>query len=171
MPAFTPGFHGLAAPTLDDAHLLYDEDYASQASSAPHQPNFRADAVAKMQAECGMLDMRRVPRMQLLYFSPYTNRTAATQLLSTREALSDMLAVADPTGTMTMDDSLTWVSGWHALLFNLTKVSIHANREDTYDLHRLVDDLFSQLQERLNSGANEPAAFKILLADITEYFE
>ena len=41
-------------------------------------------------------------------------------------------------------NSPVWVSGWHAPLLNLTKAAIHANRDDTHDLHRLVDDLFSQ---------------------------
>ena len=41
----------------------------------------------------------------------------------------------------------------------------------THDLHRLVDDLFSQLQERLSSGTGGPAAFKILLSDFADYFD
>ena len=41
----------------------------------------------------------------------------------------------------------------------LTKAVINANRDDTHDLHRLVDDLFSQLQERMMTGSTGPAAF------------
>ena len=48
--------------------------------------------------------------------------------------------------------------------------SINANRDDTHDLHRLIDDLFSQLQEKLSSGSSGPAAFKILLTDFTDRF-
>ena len=63
------------------------------------------------------------------------------------------------------------VPGWHAPLLKLTKAAINANRDDTYDLHRLVDDLFSQLQERMMTGSSGPAAFKILLADFADYFD
>ena len=88
--------------------------------------------------------MRRVPRVQPLQFPPSADRTAATQLLirSMRDALSGIFDVADPTGTVTMD-SPVWVSGWNAPLLKLTKAAINANRDDTYDLHRLVDDLLS----------------------------
>ena len=51
----------------------------------------------------------------------------------------------------------------------LIKVAIHANRDDTHDLHRLVDDLFAQLQERLTSETTGPAALKMLLTDITGF--
>ena len=53
----------------------------------------------------------------------------------------------------------------------MSLASIHPNRDDTHDLHRLVDDLFAQLQERLTSGATGPAALKTLLAEITDYFD
>ena len=116
--------------------------------------------------------MRRVPRVQPLQFPPSTDRTAATQLLirSIRDALSGILDVADPTGTVTMN-SPVGVPGWHAPLLKLTKTAINANRDDTHDLHRLVDDLFSQLQERMMTGSSGPAAFKILLADFVDHFD
>ena len=82
-----------------------------------------------------------------------------------RDALSGIFDVADPTGTVTMD-SPVWVSGWHAPLLKLTKAAIHANRDDTHDLHRLVDNLFLQRQEMLSSGSGGPAASKILLTDL-----
>ena len=81
-----------------------------------------------------------------------------------RYALSGIFDVADPTGTVTMD-SPVWVSGWNAPLLKLAKAAINANRDDTHDLHRLADDLFLQLQERLSSGSGGPAAFKTLLTD------
>ena len=98
--------------------------------------------------------MRRVPRLQPLQFPPSADITAATQLLirSIRDALSGMFDVADPTGTVTLT-SPVWVPGWHAPLLKLTKAAISPNRDDTHDLHRLIDDLFSQLQERLTSAA------------------
>ena len=68
-------------------------------------------------------------------------------------------------------DSPVWVSGWHAPLLKLTKAAIKANRDDIHNLHRLIDDLFSQLQERLSSGSSGPAAFKILLTDFADYFD
>ena len=68
-------------------------------------------------------------------------------------------------------DSSIWVSGWHAPLLKLTKAAINANRDDTHDLHRLVDDLFLQIQEKLSSGSGGPAAFKILLTDFANYFD
>ena len=68
-------------------------------------------------------------------------------------------------------DSPVWVSGWNAPLLKLTKAAINANRDDTHDLHRLVDDLFSQLQERLSSGTGGPTAFKTLLSDFADYFD
>ena len=46
-----------------------------------------------------------------------------------------------------------------------------ANRDDTHTLHRLVDDLFAQLQERLASGVDGPAAFRTRLIDVTDYFD
>ena len=106
-------------------------------------------------AEYHTLDMSRAPKVNTVQFSSYTDRTAATQLLMhpKRDAVSGFFNVANPTGISTMD-SPTWGSGWHAPLLILTKASIHAGREDTQDLHRLVDDLFSQIQKRLNSGAN-----------------
>ena len=79
-----------------------------------------------------------------------------------RDALSGVFDVADPTGTVTMN-SPVWVSGWHAPLLKLAKAAINANCDNTHDLHRLVDDLFSQLQERMTTGSSSPSAFKILL--------
>ena len=68
-------------------------------------------------------------------------------------------------------NSPVWVPGWHAPLLKLTKAAINANRDDTHDLHRLVDDLFSQLQNRITTGSSGPAAFNVLLADFTDYFD
>ena len=154
-----------------DERILYD-DSSSQTSSSLSPSGLRADFVAQMQAAYRTLDMRRVPRIQPLQFHTSADRTAATQLLirSMRDALSGIFDVADPTGTVTMDSPI-WVSGWNAPLLKLTKAAINANRNDTHDLHRLVDDLFSQLQERLSSGTGGPAAFKILLSDFADYFD
>ena len=154
-----------------DERILYD-DSSSQTSSSLSPSGLRADFVAHMQAAYRTLDMRRVPRIQPLQFPPSADRTAATQLLirSMRDALSGIFDVADPTGTVTMD-SPVWVSGWNAPLLKLTKAAINASRDDTHDLHRLVDDLFSQLQERLSSGIGGPAAFKTLLSDFADYFD
>ena len=87
----------------------------------------------------------------------------ATQLLvqSIHDALSEIFDVADPSGSVTMR-SLTWVSGWHAPLLKLMKVSIVPNRDDTSTLHRLIDGLFTKLQERLASGVDGPGAFRTL---------
>ena len=87
-----------------------------------------------------------------------------------RDALSGIFYFADPTGTVTLTSPL-WVSGWHAPLLKLTKAAEAPNRDDTHDLHSLIDDLFSQLQERLTSGSSGPAAFKTLLADFADYFD
>ena len=87
-----------------------------------------------------------------------------------RDALSGIFDVAYPTGTVTMN-SPVWVPGWHAPLLKLIKAAINANRDDTHDLHRLVDDLFSQLQERMTTGSSGPSAFKIMLADFADYFD
>ena len=87
-----------------------------------------------------------------------------------RDALSGIFDVADPSGSVTMSSPI-WVPGWHAPLPNLTKVSIIANRDDAHTLHRLVDDLFAQVQERLASGVDGPAAFRTLLIDVTDYFD
>ena len=116
--------------------------------------------------------MRRVPRVQPLQFPPSADRTAATQLLvrSMRDALSGIFDVADPSGTVTLT-SPVWVPGWHAILLKLTKAVIAPNRDDTHDLHRLIDDLFSQLQERITSGASGPVAFKTLLTDFADFFD
>ena len=116
--------------------------------------------------------MRRVPRVQPLQFPPFADRTAATQVLirSMRDALSGIFDVADPSGTVTLT-SPVWVPGWHVPLLKLTKAAIAPNRDDTHDLHRLIDDLFSQLQERMTSGPSGPVAFKTLLADFADYFD
>ena len=87
-----------------------------------------------------------------------------------RDALSGIFVVAGPTGTVTLT-SPVWVPGWHAPLLKLTKAAIAPNRDHTHDLHRLVDDLFSQLQERMTSGSSGPDAFKILQADFVDYFD
>ena len=125
-----------------------------------------------MQAVYRTLDTRRVQRAQPLQFSPRTDRTAATQLLvhSMNDALSGISDVADPPGSVTLR-FLIWVPSWHAPLLKLTKASTMANRDDTHTLHRLVDDLFAQLQERLASGVDGPAAFRTLLIDVTDYFD
>ena len=86
-----------------------------------------------------------------------------------RDVLSGIFDVADPTGTVTIN-SPVWVPGWHAPLLKLTEATINANRDDTHDLHRLVDDLFSQRQERMMTGSSGPATFRILLADFADYF-
>ena len=154
-----------------DERILYD-DSSSQASNTSSSLGLRADFVANLQAAYRTLDMRRVPRVQPLQFPPSTDRTAATQLLirSIRDALSGIFDVADPTGTVTMN-SPVWVPGWHTPLLKLIKAAINAHRDDTHDLHLLVDDLFSQLQERITAGSSGPAAFKILLADFADYFD
>ena len=168
----TPG------PVLPSSYPMNNAIHHLQDGRSPATPNpyaqtrFSADFVSKMHAGYRTLDTCRVPRVQPLQFSPHTDRTAATQLLtqSMRDALSGMFDVADPSGLVTMR-SPSWVSGWHAPLLNLTKASIVPNRDDTHTLRRLVDDVFAQLQERLASGVDDPAAFRTLLMDVTDYFD
>ena len=119
-----------------------------------------------------MLDERRVPRAQPLQFSPHTDRTAGTQLLvhPMRDALPGRFDVANPSGSVTMRSHI-WVPGWHAPLLKLTKASIIANRNDTRTLHRLIDDIFAQLQERVASGVDGSSVFRTLLIDVTDYFD
>ena len=83
-------------------------------------------------------------------------------------SLSGIFDVADPSGSVTLR-SPTWVPDWHVPLLKLTKASIVPNCDDTHTLHRLVDDLFAQLKERLASGVNKPAAFRTLLTDVTDF--
>ena len=154
-------------PVLPSSYPMNNAIHHLQDGRSPATPNthaqtrFSNDLVSKMQAEYRTLDTRRVPRIQSLQFSPHTDRTAATQLFtqSMRDALSGIFDVADPSGSVTMR-SPSWVSGWYAPLLKLTKASIVPNRDDTHSLHRLVDDLFAQLQERLASGVDGPGAFK-----------
>ena len=149
------------------------QDGRSPATPNPHaQTRFSHDFVSKMQAEYRTLDTRRVPRVQPLQFSPHTDRTAATQLLtqSMRDILSGIFDVAHPSGSVTIR-SPSWVSGWYAPLLKLTKASIVPNRDDTHSLHRLVDGLFAQLHERLASGEDGPGAFKTLLTDVADHFD
>ena len=145
--------------------------YTTLASISSSSLGLRADFVASLQAAYRTLDVRRVPRVQPLQFPPSADRTAATQLLisSMRDALSGIFDVADPTGVVTLT-SPVWVPGWHAPLLKLTKVAISPNRDDIHDLHRLVDYLFSQLQERMTAGSSGPETFKTLLADFADYF-
>ena len=167
---------GPAAPAERDAtpsdERFLNDDCSSLTSNSSNPSHLRADFVASLQAAYRTLDMRRVPRVQPLQFPPSADRTAATQLLirSMRDALSGIFDVADPSGTVTLT-SPVWVHGWHAPLLKLTKAAIAPNRDDTHDLHRLVDDLFSQLQEKLSSGIGGPAAFKTLLTDFADYFD
>ena len=158
-------------PTANSVQYLNHGTWCSQDGGLPHSANTASPAAfdhaftAKMQAEYRMLNTHRVPRIQPLQFSPQTDRTtAATQLLvhSMRDALSGISDVAEPSGSVTMR-SPTWVLGWHAPLLKLTEASSIANRDDTHILHRLIDDLFAQLQERLASGVDGPAEFGTLL--------
>ena len=164
---------GPAVPAERDApppdERLLNDDCSSLTSNSSNPLHLRADFVASLQAAYRTLDVRRVPRVQPLQFPPSADRTAATQLLI-RYALSGIFDVADPSGTVTLT-SPVWVHGWHAPLLKLTKAAIAPNRDDTHDLHRLIDDLFSQLQERMTSGASGPVAFKTLLTDFADHFD
>ena len=53
----------------------------------------------------------------------------------------------------------------------LTKASIISKRDDSHALHRLVDNLFAQLQESLASDVDGPAAFGTLLIDVADDFD
>ena len=172
VPTANPAISIAPVPSAPPDERILCDDSSCQTSSNSSPLGLSADFVANIQAAYRTLDMRRVPRIQPLQFPPTADRTAATQLLirSMRDALSGIFDVADPTGTVTMD-SPVWVSGWNAPLLKLTKAAINAIRDDTHDLHRLVDDLFSQIQERLSSGSGGPAAFKILLKDFADYFD
>ena len=166
-----PRFKRSLATGPPDERILYD--YSSYlASNSSSSFGLRADFVASLQAAYRTLDMRRVPRVQPLQFPSSADRTAATQMLirSIRNALSGIFGVANPTGTVTLT-SPVWVPEWHAPLLKLTKAAKTPNRDDTHDIHCLVDDLFSQLQERMTSGSSGPAAFKTLLADFADYFD
>ena len=168
--SFAPALNGpLLAPP--DERIL-NVDSSSLTSNSSSSFGLRADFAASLQAAYRTLDMRCVPRVQPLQFPPSADRTAATQLLirSIRNALSGIFDVADPTGTVTVT-SPVWVPGWHAPLLKLTKAAIAPNCDDTSDLHRLIDDLFSQLQERMTSRSSGPAAFKTLLTDFADYFD
>ena len=169
--SFAPALNGPLTLAPPDERILND-DSSSLTSDSPSPFGLRADFVASLQAAYRTLDMRRVPRVQPLQFPPSTDRTAATQLLirSMRDALSGIFDVADPTGTVSLT-SPVWVPGWHAPLLKLTKAAIAPNRDDSHDLHRLTDDLFFQLQERMTSGFSGPAAFKTLLTDFADYFD
>ena len=169
--SFAPALNGPLAPAPPDERILYDVS-SSQAPNTSSSLGLHADFVANLQAAYRTLDIRRVPRVQSLQFPPSTDRTAPTQLLigSMRDALSGIFDVAVPTGTVTMN-SPVWVLGWQAPLLKLTKAAVNANRDDTHELHRLVDDLFSQLQKRMRIGSSGPASFKILLADFADYFD
>ena len=167
-----------SGPALPSSYPMNNAIHHLQDGRSPATPNSHAqtrffhDFVSKMRAAYRTLDTRRVPRVQPLQFSPYTDRTAATQLLtqSMRDALSGIFDVTDPSGSVLMR-SPSWVSGWHAPLLKLTTASIVPNRDDTHSLHRLVDDLFAQLQERLVSGVDGPGASKTLLTDVADHFD
>ena len=85
-------------------------------------------------------------------------------------SLSGIFDLAAPSGSAIMKPP-TWVPGWHAPLLKLTKASIVPNRDDTNTLHGPVNDLFAQLQERLASGVDGPAAFRTLLTDVGDFFD
>lgn len=87
---------------------------------------------------------------------------------SIRDAFSRIFDVADPTGAVTLD-SPAWVPGWHAPLLKLIKDAINA--KDIHHLHRLDDDLFAELQDRLASRTGASSAFKMLLSNVADYFD
>ena len=172
LPRLTPSTPGPvlsgAYPTNSEIHHLHDD--RSPASSTSHaQHRFHHDFVSKMQADYRTVDTRRVPRVQPLQFSAHTDRTAATHLLvqSMPDALSGIFDVADPSGSVTMM-SPTWVA---CTTPKLTKASIVPNSDDTHTLHRLVDDIFAQIQERLASDVDGTAASRTLLTDAVDYFD
>ena len=171
-----PPPRGPVAPAERDAappdERFLNDDCSSLTLNSSNPFGLRADFVASLQAAYRTLDMRRVPRVQPLQFPPSADLTAAIQLLirSMRDALSGIFDVTDPSGTVTLT-SPVWVPGWHAPLLKLTKAAIAPNRDDTHDLHRLIVDPFSQLQERMTSGASGPVAFKTLLTDFADYFD
>ena len=109
--SFAPALHGPLTPAPPDERILYD-DSSSLTSNSSSSLGFRADFVASLQAAYRTLDMRRVPQVQPLQFPPSADRTAATQLVirSTRDALSGIFYVADPTGAVTLT-SPVWVPG------------------------------------------------------------
>ena len=115
--------------------------------------------------------MHHFPRIKSLQFAPSIERTVATQLLlrSIRDALSGISNVPDSVGAVTLE-SPTWVPGWHAPLLMVMKDVFPLDHDDTHDLHRLVDELFRQLQERMISGTSGSAEFKMLLSDLAENF-
>ena len=168
----TPGLVLPNSYSMNNAIHRLQDDRSPNSPSSHAQHRLFNDFASKMQAEYPTLDTRRVPRVQSLQLSPHTDRTAATLLLvqSMRDALSGIFDVADPSGSVTMK-SPTWVSGWHSPLLKLTKASIVPNHDDTHTLHRLVDDIFAQLQERLASGVDGPGAFRTLLTDAADHFD
>ena len=162
------------APT-NVQYLNHDARY-TQNDGSPHSANTASPTALWVHSQnAGRIPhARHTPRSAnpALEFFASHERTAATQLLvhSMRDALSCIFDVADPSGSVTMR-SPTWVSGWHAPLLKLTKASIIANRDNTHILHRLINDLFAQVQERLASGVDGPAAFGTLLTDVADYFD
>ena len=152
LTSFAPALNGPLTLAPPDERIL-NGDCSSLTSDSSSPFGLRADFVASLQAAYRTLDMRRVPRVQPLQFP-----------------LSGIFDVADPTGAVTLT-SPVWVPGWHAPLLKLNKAAIAPNRDDTHDLHRLIDDLLSQLQERMTSGSSGPAAFKTLLTDFVDYFD
>ena len=82
------------------------------------------------------------------------------------DALFGIFYVAEPTDTVKMNPA-TSIPGWHAPLLKLTEAFIQAYRDNTHVLHRFVDDLSLQIQERLDTGA----ASTVILTDIADRFD
>ena len=151
--------------SIEIHHLHDDRSPASSSSHAQHRfyPAFRIpDARYAPRPESATITILRPHRQDCSYTAPCS--------INARCLLSGIFDVADPSGSVTMR-SPTWVLGWHAPLLKLTKASIVPNHDDTHTLHRLVDDLFAQLQERLASGVDGPAAFRTLLTDVAGFFD
>ena len=98
--------------SIDNETRYLQDDRLPHPSSTPSPPGFDHVFTTKEQAEYRTLDIRRVPRVQPLHFSPHTDRTAATQLLvhSMRDALSGIFYVADPSDSVTMKSPI-WIPG------------------------------------------------------------
>ena len=121
------------------------------------RPRPRAPSPLRNKAEYPTIDLCLISRIQSLQFAPYVDRTAATQTYVNfvRGALSGIFMLLTPRGLAF--DSPAWVPGRHAPLLKMTKSAILAYRDDTHDLHRLVDEFFAQVQGRLTSGFTGPS--------------
>ena len=88
--------------------------------------------------------MFRVPSFQPLPLSSSAGRSAPNQYFPIRDSLTGIVEVIDPSGTVHID-STARIPDYSSPLAKFASSVIYANRDDTHNVDRLIEDLFAQV--------------------------